>query len=77
MSQGIFANDLVAICKSKVTLKPAYARMSLLVLTKALMHEFHCDYIKNKNGNNSRLLFADTDSLMYEIKTEDIYEDFS
>ena len=34
-------------------------------------------YIKNKYGNNSRLLFTDTDSLMYEIKTEDVYEDFS
>ena len=25
---------------------------------------------------NSRLLFTDTDSLVYEIKTEDVYEDF-
>ena len=25
----------------------------------------------------TRLLFTDTDSLMYEIKTEDVYEDFS
>ena len=28
-------------------------------------------------GNDSRLLFRDTGSLMYEIKIEDIYEDFS
>ena len=41
------------------------------------MYEFHYDYIKNKHGNNSRLLFTDTDSLMYEIKTGDVYEDFS
>ena len=41
------------------------------------MYKFHCDYIKNKYGNNSKLLFTDTDSLMYEIKTEDVYEDFS
>ena len=27
--------------------------------------------------NNSRLLFTDTDSLIYEIKTEDVYEYFS
>ena len=33
--------------------------------------------IKNKNGNKSKLLFTDTDSLMHEIKTEDVYEDFS
>ena len=27
--------------------------------------------------NNSRLLFTDIDNLVYEIKTEDVYEDFS
>ena len=41
------------------------------------MNYFYYGYIKNKYGNNSRLLFTDTDSLMYEIKTEDAYEDFS
>ena len=41
------------------------------------MYKFHYDYIKNKYGNNSKLLFTDTDSLMYEIKTEDVCEDFS
>ena len=41
------------------------------------MYEFHYDYIKNKYGNNSRLFFTDPDSLMYEIKTEDVYKDFS
>ena len=41
------------------------------------MYEFHYDYVKNKYGNNSKLLFTDTDSLMYEIKTKDVYEDFS
>ena len=39
------------------------------------MYESYYDYIKNKYDNKSKLLFADTDSLMYEIKTEDAYED--
>ena len=39
--------------------------------------EFNYDYIENKYGNNSRLLFPDTDSLMYEIKTEEVNEDSS
>ena len=34
-------------------------------------------FIRNKYGNNSRLLFTDTDKLMYEIKSEDVYEGFS
>ena len=37
----------------------------------------HYDESKNKYANNSKLLFTDTDSLIYEIKTEDAYEDFS
>ena len=51
--------------------------MCILELSKVLMYEFHYDFIKNKYANNSRLLFTDTDSLMYEIKTEDVYKDFS
>ena len=41
------------------------------------MYEFYYDYIKNKYGNISRLLFTDTDSLTYEIKTDDVSEDIS
>ena len=57
--------------------KPVYIGMCILELSKVLMCEFHYDYIKNKHDNNSRLLFADADSLMYDIRTEDVYEDFS
>ena len=80
MLQKIFDNDLVAIRKSKVTLmvnKPAYTRMYILELSKALMYEFHYDHIKKKFGNNSRLMFTDTVSLTYETKTEDVYKDFN
>ena len=38
------------------------------------MYEFHYDYIKKKYGKNS---FTDTDSLMYQIKIEDVYEELS
>ena len=41
------------------------------------MYEFHYRYSKNKSGNNPRVLCAETDILMYEIKIEDVYEDFS
>ena len=33
--------------------------------------------LKNKYGNNSRLLFNNTDNLVYEIETENVYEDSS
>ena len=41
------------------------------------MYQLLYDYIKNKYDNISKLLFTGTDSLMYEIKTENVYEDFS
>ena len=42
-----------------------------------MMYELYYDYIRNKYVNRSRLLFTDTDSLIYENKTKDIYEEFS
>ena len=51
--------------------------MCILDLSKVLVYKFHNDYIKNKCGNNSRLLFTDTDYLINEIKTEDVFEYFS
>ena len=80
MSQKLFDNDLVAIRKSKVSLKlnkPAYIGMCILELSKVLMYEFNYDYIKNNYDIKTKLLFTDTDSLIFEIKTEDVYEDFS
>ena len=38
------------------------------------MYEFHYKYIKNRS--DAKLLFTDTDSLVFEIKTKDVYEDF-
>ena len=32
------------------------AVVSIVSLSKALMYEFHYDYIKNKCGNNSRII---------------------
>ena len=80
MLHKIFENNLVRIRKSKVTLMPnklEYIGMCILELSKVLMYVFHYDYIKNKYDNKSKLLFPDTDSLMYEIKTDDDYEDFN
>ena len=38
------------------------------------MYEFHYKYIKSKF--DAKLLLTDTESLVYEVKTEDFYEDF-
>ena len=77
VSQKIFRKDLVAIHEIKPVLtftKPIYVELSILDLSKCLMHKFHYKYIKSKF--NAKLLLTDTGSLVYEIKTEDVYEDF-
>ena len=51
--------------------------MHILELSKVLMYKLFYDYIKKKYDNISKLLFTGTDNLMYEIKTEDVYKDFS
>ena len=76
----IFDNHLVAIHKNKVTLtlnKPAYTGMCISELSNVLIYEFTMIILKNKYSNNPRLLFTDTDSFMYVIKIEDVYENFS
>ena len=57
--------------------KPIYLGMCISDLSKTLMFEFHHDYIKNKYSDRAKLLMTDTDSLIYEIKTDDLYYDIS
>ena len=77
VSQKIFSKNFVAIHEIKAILtlnKPIYVGFSILDFSTLLMHEIHYKYIKSKF--DVKLLFTDTDSLVYEIKTEDVYEDF-
>ena len=76
----IYSNNFAVIqmYKKRIVLnKPKYLGMSILDLSKTLMYDFHYNFIKPKYGENVRLLFTDTDSLMYEIKTEDFYKDMT
>ena len=55
MSKEIFDSVLVAMLKSKVTLKLkriAYVGMCILNLSKVLTYDFHSDYNENKYNNN-------------------------
>ena len=77
ISQKIFSKNFVAIHQTKSVLirnKPIYVGFSILDLSKLLTYKFHYEYIKNKF--DPKLLFIDTDSLVYEIKKVDVYEDF-
>lgn len=78
VNHKIFNENLVGINmkKEKIKLdKPSYVGMCILDLSKTLMYDFHYNYIRKKY-TDCQLLFTDTDSLFYHIKTEDAYEDF-
>ena len=63
----------VHLNKTKMTYnKPVYCRMSILDISKTLMYEFHYKYMKKLK---KKLLFTDTDSLCYEILTDDFFAD--
>ena len=80
VSSKIFNENLVAVHTKKERLlldKPSYVGMCILDLSKIHMYNFHYNYIKKKFPD-SQLLFTDTDSLFYYIKSEkDIYEEFN
>ena len=79
ISGKMYNENLCAINRIKEQLvlnRPIYVGMPVLELSKLLMYDFHYKYIlKRYDKKNIRLMFTDTDSLFYEIKTEDVYKD--
>ena len=65
--------DLMSCEMGKIKIK---MNKAILDLSKTIMYEFHYDYMKKKyNEVDFKLLYMDTDSLVYDIKTEDFYKD--
>ncbi|GFR65766.1 protein NYNRIN [Elysia marginata] len=77
---NIFDDGLAALHmhKSRLILnRPIYVGMSILDLSKHLMYDFYYNHIKTQYGDRADLLYTDTDSLLLEIQTEDVYRDMS
>ena len=55
--------------------KPIQHGVSVLDRAKIPMYEWHYGYMKPKYGNNAKAGYTDTDSFIYEIHTEDVFED--
>ena len=75
ISQKIFDKNFVAVHCSKTVLtlnKPIYVGFCILELSKLLMYQFHYDYVLKTF--DAKLLFIDTDSLVYEIKDSNVYD---
>ena len=73
--------------------KPIYLGLAILDINKTLMYEFSYDYLKPKYVKllrmkfrmtlkpkyecNLKLCYMDTDSLIFQVETEDFYDDIS
>ena len=67
ISQKIFDKNFLAVHFSKTVLtlnKPIYVVFTILELSKLLVYQYHYDYVL-KTFDNVKLLFTDTDSLVY------------
>ena len=75
----IINDNLVMVECARKTVKqnkPLYVGFVVLELSKVLMYNFHYNMIRKRyDAEMAKLLFTDTDSLCYHIKTEDVYRD--
>ena len=49
--------------------------MTILENSKILMYDFFYNYLKARFGPKCELIYTDTDSLILDIQTDDIYKD--
>ena len=77
ITRKIFGKDYAAIHEIKPVLilnKPIYVGFTVLDLSKWKIYDFYYNFIKKKKIN-AELLSIDTDSLIYEIKSENVYQE--
>lgn len=77
-SSSVFTDSFVAIQMEKLKIcydKPLYVGFSILDISKTVIYEFFYGYLKQKYGENVILCYTDTDSLILEIFTENVYDD--
>ena len=77
----LFGENIMGCEMGKITVvmnKLVYLGQAILYLSKIIMYELHYDYMVPKYGlEKLKLCYMDTDSLVYDIKTEDFYEDIA
>jgi len=74
----IINDEMVGVQSHKTEVifnKPIYCGLAILDLSKLHMYKFHYEQMKPKYGDNIKLLGQDTDSLIYHVNTEDLYQD--
>ena len=65
----------IQLSRTEVTIrKPVYVGLAVLDLSKTFVYRLHYEYMQRRVGESSKLLYTDTDSLIYEVRTFNMYE---
>ena len=76
-SRSVFSENLVAVELRKLEVKfykPIYVGMCILDIPKTCLYEFHHDYMVPMYRDKCTVMYTDTDSLIYHIECDDVYE---
>lgn len=71
------SDNLVSVEMNRVRIKfdkPIYIGQAILDLSKTLLYSYHYEMVEQYKHNLTKC-YCDTDSVVYHIKTDDIYED--
>ena len=76
-SRSVFAENLIAVELRKLEVKfdkPIYVGMCILDISKVCLYEFHHEYMLPLFRDKCKIMYTDTDSLIYRVECEDVYE---
>lgn len=76
---SVFNEDLVGVEMKRSVIKadrPMYLGFTILEESKVVMYKYHYDVIKPFYGKRATLLYTDTDSLIYELHTQSLTDDY-
>ncbi|XP_071579878.1 uncharacterized protein [Temnothorax nylanderi] len=77
-SRSVFAEDLMAVELRRLEVrlnKPIYVGMCILEISKTRVCDFHYDYMVPLYRERCKIMYTDTDSLIYFLECDDAYED--
>ncbi|KAM0726196.1 hypothetical protein ACS0PU_008277 [Formica fusca] len=76
-SRSVFSENLVVVELRKLEVKfnkPIYVGMCILDISKTCLYEFHHEYMVPLYREKCKIMYTDTDSLIYHIECEDVYK---
>lgn len=75
-----FLEKLPAIKMNQINVKmnkSVYLGPSILGISKIVIHEYWSDHVKPKYEKKAKICYMDTNSFIFQVRSEDIYADLA